>query len=181
MLRALLLGSAATLAFATVANAADFYSPMTPEPIYEAGGFDWSGAYFGVLGGGVFEPGFSDGAVGAFLGYNFVPVDPILLGVDFTYTYDWRESYHSTKMLISGRVGAIVADSVLVYALAGAGLWATSYPDQDNAYQLGGGIELAVTDSVSVRGEVVGIGSFEDTDTDFFDWTRASVGVAYHF
>lgn len=180
MIRALIIGSAATLALATTANAADFYSPMTPEPIYAAGGFDWSGGYAGLLGGGVFADSTTNAAAGAFVGYNMIIADPILLGAEITYTYDWTEGYHSTKIMGSARLGAVVTDSVLVYGLAGVGLWATNLPDQGYAYELGGGVELAVTDSISVRGEVVGVGMFEDSG-DFFDWTRASVGIAYHF
>jgi outer membrane immunogenic protein len=72
---------------------------------------------------------------------------------------------------------------VLVYALAGAGLYATTLPGDDNgyAYQFGGGIEVAVTDAITVRGDLVGIGAFDDGNDDAFDSARATVGLAYHF
>ena len=44
--------SAALLLSNAAANAADLYVPVTPEPIYEAAGFDWNGLYVGVHGGG---------------------------------------------------------------------------------------------------------------------------------
>lgn len=64
---------------ATPALAADLIIPVTPEPIYEDAGFDWSGAYIGAAVGGqgvrLFAPG--EGTIegtaalgGVFAGFN---------------------------------------------------------------------------------------------------------------
>jgi outer membrane immunogenic protein len=34
---------------------------------------------------------------------------------------------------------------------------------------------------VSLRGEVLGLGAFDDANDEFFDSAKATVGVFYHF
>ena len=50
-----------------------------------------------------------------------------------------------------------------------------------SVYQLGAGVEFAVTDAVTVRGEVVGQGDFNGASDPFFESAKATVGVFYHF
>ena len=50
--RSLSLGVAAAALLAGGAQAADLIIPTTPQPIYEAAGFDWEGLYVGVRAGG---------------------------------------------------------------------------------------------------------------------------------
>jgi outer membrane immunogenic protein len=189
--RSLTLGVAAAALIAGGAQAADLIIPTTPEPIYEAAGFDWEGLYIGARAGGVFsDDAFGDsntyGLLGAAVGVNFVPVDPLLLGLEVTG--DWvfgDDDDNSFDFFANVRAGAIVTDSVLVYGLAGVGV--TNYDndfgdDSVGRYQLGGGVEFAVTDAVTVRGEIVGLGDFDDNgDDDFFNEAKATVGVFYHF
>ena len=52
--------------------------------------------------------------------------------------------------------------------------------DNVSQFLLGGGVEFAATDAVSVRAEILGIGTFDDGD-DFFEAAQATVGVFYHF
>jgi outer membrane immunogenic protein len=188
--RSLTLGVAAAALLAGGAQAADLIIPTTPQPIYEAAGFDWEGLYIGARAGGVFSDNdFGDndtyGLLGAAVGVNFVPVDPILLGLEVTGDWVFGEDDNSADFFANVRAGAIVTDSVLVYALGGVGI--TSYDDNGvgddsvGRYQLGGGVEFAVTDAVSVRGEIVGMGDFDDADDDFFEEAKATVGVFYHF
>lgn len=171
------------LALASVgaASASDLIIPTTPQPIYEAGGFDWSGAYAGVSLGGLFADESGLVLAGGVAGYNIIVADPILVGIEFQGTYDWEDIYHSTKLSANVRLGAIVTDDVLVYGIVGAGRYSTNVPHNGSFYQFGGGVELAVTDSVTVRGEVVGIRALEEDEGEIPTWARATVGVSYHF
>ncbi|WEK06162.1 MAG: outer membrane beta-barrel protein [Candidatus Devosia phytovorans] len=185
--RSLTLGVAAAALLAGGAQAADLIIPTTPQPIYEAAGFDWEGLYAGARIGGVFADdaagdtasGFSAGGA---VGVNFLPVDPFLVGAEVTGDYVWSDDFLDQSQFFANlRAGAVVTDSVLVYALGGVGV-ITNDVDSYGAYQLGGGVEVAVTDAVTVRGEVVGQGFFDDEiRDDFFDSAKATVGVFYHF
>lgn len=180
--RSLSLGVAAAALLAGGAQAADLIIPTTPQPIYEAAGFDWDGLYAGVNLGGVFYDGFDARvSLGAAVGVNFIVADPILLGAEVRadYLFENDDFLSAGELLALGRIGAVVTDEVLVYAAAGVG---TRFGDFDSygVYALGAGVEFAVTDSVTVRGEVLGYGDFEDGD-DFFDSAKATVGVFYHF
>jgi outer membrane immunogenic protein len=191
--RSLSLGVAAAALLAGGAQAADLIIPTTPQPIYEAAGFDWEGLYAGVRVGGQFNgadnvgqnyngyPASStSGVLGAAVGVNFIPVDPFLIGAEVTGDYIWTPNFSTGEFFANLRAGAVVTDSVLVYAIGGIG--ANNHTASNvGVYQLGGGVELAVTDSVSVRAELVGQGDFDGNSDSFFEATKATVGVFYHF
>ena len=190
--RSLYLGVAAAALLAGGAQAADLIIPTTPQPIYEAAGFDWEGLYIGARAGGQFlgsdaslyagtPINTTSGVLGASVGVNFIPVDPFLIGAEVTADYIWSNSAPSTGEYFANlRAGAVVTDSVLVYAIGGLGTNRRTGFNQ-GVYQLGGGIELAVTDAITVRGEVVGQGDFDGAGDSFFEGAKATVGVAYHF
>ncbi len=199
--RSLMVGVAAAALMVSGAQAADLLVPTTPEPIYEAGGFDWDGLYAGVQLGGYFsdidvvdgagvlvDDDIAFGVIGAHVGVNFTVADPILLGVELQGNWLWNgdNDISAGELLALGRLGAVVTDQVLVYAAGGVG-WQFSDDidfgggdDSEAIYALGAGVEFAVTESVSLRGELLGIGSFDDGD-DFFSGARATVGVSFHF
>src|SRR5690606_20604285 len=124
------------------------------------------------------------GVVGAAVGVNFIPVDPVLLGVEVTGDYMWNSAAPVTasgEFFANLRAGAIVTDNALIYAIGGVG-FSNAGGASEGVYQLGGGVEFAVNDVVTVRGEVVGQGDFSSVGTDsFFESTKATVGVFYHF
>jgi outer membrane immunogenic protein len=181
------------------AFAADLIIPTTPQPIIvTSSGFAWDGFYAGVQGGGIWSnnTGVSNsgsGILGAHVGYNYVVSAPFLVGVEASANYIWNsnnggfvnQDVNYFDWSIAARAGAIVTDSVLVYAIAGTGgIAAFENNNSGNvaAYQLGGGVELAVADNVTIRGQVVGLGFYDDNgNDDFFDATKATVGVSYHF
>jgi outer membrane immunogenic protein len=193
--RSLAIGVSAAALMVGGAQAADLIIPTTPQPVYTAAGFDWEGLYVGARIGGQFigsndyAENFVDndetyGVVGAAVGVNFIPVDPILLGVEVTADYQWGGAVvdTSSEFFANLRVGAIVTDNALVYALAGVGINNTDLGGSVGVYQFGAGVEFAVTDAVTVRGEIVGQGDFDDTAPDaFFESAKATVGVFYHF
>ncbi len=193
--RSLAIGVSAAALMVGGAQAADLIIPTTPQPVYTAAGFDWEGLYVGARVGGQFvgsdsyavnvDPDTTYGVVGAAVGVNFIPVDPILLGVEVTADYQWGPAggavETSSEFFANLRVGAIVTDNALVYALAGVGIHNNSVANE-GVYQFGAGVEFAVTDAVTVRGEIVGQGDFDDTGSDaFFESAKATVGVFYHF
>jgi outer membrane immunogenic protein len=177
MIRTAILAAALLLSNAA-ANAADLHVPVTPEPIYEAAGFDWNGLYVGVHGGGEQYRLASFAAIGGVVGFNFLPTDSLLLGVEATADYTWNNAGNGVDLFANARAGWLVTDPVLIYALAGVGTF-TSGGNSVNLYQLGGGVEFAVTDQVTVRGQLTGEGNFGGTR--LFNAARATVGAAFHF
>ena len=190
--RSLAIGVSAAALMVGGAQAADLIIPVTPEPIYTPAGFDWEGLYVGARLGGQFVgdnyAGSTDdttyGVIGAAVGVNFIPVDPILLGVEVTADYNWNGTAGVTstsEFFANLRAGAIVTDNAMIYALGGVG-YQNNGTTSETVYQLGGGVEFAVNDVVTVRGEVVGQGDFSAVGTDtFFESAKATVGVFYHF
>jgi outer membrane immunogenic protein len=180
--RSLTLGLSAAALMVGGAQAADLIIPTTPQPVMESYGFDWEGLYAGVRAGGVFVDGAdTSGVIGAAVGVNFLPADPFLVGVEATADYVWGDDIIDYGDFYANvRAGAVITDSALIYALAGVGI-AADEDDSVGVYQLGGGVEFAVTDAVTVRGEIVGQGAFDDGDDDFFETAKATVGVFYHF
>lgn len=185
--RSLTLGVAAVALMASGAQAADLFVPTTPEPVYTAPpAFSWEGLYTGVEAGGFFYDDETYGVIGGVVGANFIPMDPILVGVEIQGDYIFGNDEDAGLVLALGRVGAVVTDQVLVYAAGGVG---SIFGDDESEmlYALGGGVEFAVTQNISLRGEILGIGDFEDadpplvSDDDFFDAAKATVGVFYHF
>ncbi len=195
--RSLAIGVSAAALMVGGAQAADLIIPTTPQPVYTPAGFDWEGLYVGARIGGQFVgdqdygvigagPAFTAGVVGAAVGVNFIPVDPILLGVEVTADYGWNDASlvePTGEFFANLRVGAIVTDNAMVYALGGVGFaTGNNAAGSEGIYQLGGGVEFAVTDAITVRGEVVGQGDFSAVGADsFFESTKATVGVFYHF
>jgi outer membrane immunogenic protein len=177
-LRSLTLGAVSVALLSTSAIAADLIIPTTPQPIVESAGFSWDGLYAGVQAGGEFHPSSTGGLVGIHAGVNFIVADPILVGIEGTAEYVWHSAASYGEYFINARLGAVVTDSVMVYALAGTGI-ASSGTSSDNLYQLGGGVEFAVTDSVSVRAQIVGVADY--ASANFFDAAKATVGISYHF
>src|SRR5690606_23177588 len=100
--RSLVLGVSAAALMVGGAQAADLIIPTTPQPIMESYGFDWEGLYVGARVGGQFVGtgpsvygnlpvggSFTQGVIGAAAGVNFIPADPLLVGVEVTGDYLW--------------------------------------------------------------------------------------------
>lgn len=179
MFRTALIVTAAFMSTAAV-SAADLIIPTNLQPIYEAGGFDWEGLYVGARAGGQWFTAATYGAVGGVAGFNFMPTDSVVLGAEVSGDYTWNNNARGGEFFVNVRGGFLATDAALVYALAGTGFY-TSNNNYVGLYQLGGGVEFAVTEAVTVRGELVGQGSFTPTIGRFFDAAKATVGVSYHF
>lgn len=182
-MRSLACGVAAAALLTSGAQAADLIIPTTPAPIMESAGFSWDGLYAGVQFGGLFYPApeRAYGSIGAHAGVNFIVADPVLLGVEATADYLNNGGIGVGQYFANARVGAVVSDNVLLYAIGGVGV-ETIGGFTNGIYQLGAGVELAVTEAVSVRGQLTGLGFFDPAiRVNTFDGARATVGVSYHF
>ncbi|WDR03204.1 hypothetical protein PSQ19_03200 [Devosia algicola] len=188
--RSLSFGVAAAALMVSGAQAADLMIPTTPQPVYQANGFSWEGLYAGIEAGGLFNGSPSaigtlpasttQGVIGGVVGVNFIVADPIVLGLEVQGDYVFGSAADSGLFLALAHVGVVATDNVLVYAAAGAGA-STRSGVSTGVYALGGGVDVAVTDNVSVRGEVLGLGDFDGAADNFFESAKATVGVFYHF
>ena len=139
-----------------VAQASDLITVPTSTqaelPIHEQAVFDWSGFYAGVYAGIQDSPGngMQYGA-GINAGVN-AQFDFYLLGAEVAVEGLTDEGAGETVYgQILGRAGLVVADDVLIYAAGGYGM--DLGPPSEEDILAGGGVELAVTDSVSVRAQ----------------------------
>lgn len=118
-------------------------------PIYEEPGFDWSGFYAGVYGGA--QNGATSGTqygLGVQAGVN-AQFDFYLLGAEVAvHGLTGGAVGDTTYGQILGRAGLVVSDNVAVYAAGGYGI-DLGPPDEQDVL-LGGGVEVAITDSISL-------------------------------
>jgi len=174
------LATLATALMSGSAFAADLITVPTSTPaalpIYEeAAGFDWNGFYAGVYGGIQNSPvgGMQYGA-GAMAGVN-AQFDFYLLGAEVAVQGITGGNTNTSYGQILGRAGLVVSDNVVVYAAGGYGI-DLGVPEEDDVL-LGGGVELAVTDNVSVRAQYLhGFPLNGGNAKDQF-----TVGAAFHF
>ncbi|MHA6299080.1 outer membrane protein [Devosia sp. CAU 1758] len=180
---------AQTIAFATLVSTAPIGAAMAADlitvptsteaelPIVENVGFDWSGFYAGVHGGA--QNGSVSGlqyGLGAQVGVN-AQFDFYLLGAEVAVTGLTENGTvgETTYGQILGRAGLVVSDNVMVYAAGGYGI-DLGVPAEEDVLA-GGGVELAVTDDISVRAQYLhGFPVQGGNAKDQF-----TVGASYHF
>lgn len=200
---ALLAGVAGAALLASGAQAADLILPTTPAPIvYNDAVFDFEGFYLGVQGGLVnpnIEGSSGFGLVGIVAGANFAVTDAVLAGAEVQIngyfgddpldTTDSNNGFYAYDILAQGKLGFLVTDSVFAYGLAGVGVAKGNSdrtdPYVDNTYWTAGlGLEVAVTDALSIRGEAAYIQNF-DSDALDAEYNNAAgkftVGLLWHF
>ncbi len=121
-------------------------------PIYDdAASFDWNGFYAGIYGVGQVSPvGGTQFGLGLNLGVN-AQFDFVLVGAEVAVHGLTGGAADTVYGQVLGRGGALVSDDLLVYAAAGYGV-DLGFPNEDDLL-LGGGVELAVTDDVSLRAQ----------------------------
>jgi outer membrane immunogenic protein len=140
------MGAAAAADTITVAT-----STPVEMPVHEERGFDWNGFYAGVY--GVAQDGQTSGTqygLGAQAGVN-AQFDFYLLGAEVAVHGITGNVGETTYGQILGRAGLVVTDDVVVYGAGGYGM-DLGAPDESEAL-LGGGVELAVSDSLSVEAQ----------------------------
>ena len=164
----LLAGAALAVLMASAAPAADLLTPV--DPIYDSPLFDFEGLYIGGTGGGAFAGGLY-GTLGVVVGANFAVTDGIVAGIEFQGDTYWNGGFAAYDALALGRIGGFVSDNAMIYADLGAGV-VNGAP----VYAFGGGVELAMTDQLAVRGDLQGLGYFGATPSI----AKATVGLLFH-
>lgn len=145
-------------------------------PVAGPSAFDWNGFYAGIYGAAESEAGTGNGAVGLGVqaGVN-AQFDFYLLGADVAVQgLDGTGSGDVDGQLL-GRAGLVVTDNVLVYAAGGYGL-ALNDPN-DGAGLLGGGLEVGLTDSVSLEGRYLRTFPVDGTAPS----QQLTLGANFHF
>jgi outer membrane immunogenic protein len=154
---------------ATSASAADLL--VTPDPIYDSPLFNFEGLYLGGTGGVALSGGVF-GTLGGVAGANFAITDGIIVGGEFQFDTYWNGGgYAGYDALGLARVGGFLADNTMIYGDVGAGLM-----NGAPVYAFGGGVELALTDQLSARGDLQGIGAFGGVPT----MAKATAGLLWH-
>jgi outer membrane immunogenic protein len=165
----LMAGAALAVCLATSASAADLL--VTPDPIYDSPLFNFEGLYLGGTGGGALS-GTLFGTLGGVVGANFAITDGIIIGGEFQADTYWNAGgYAGYDALGLARVGGFLADNTMIYGDVGAGLM-----NGTAVYAFGGGVELALTDQLSTRGDIQAIGAFGGVPTT----AKATAGLLWH-
>ncbi|WP_240233648.1 outer membrane protein [Devosia lacusdianchii] len=180
LFKKLALAALATTLPMGAAFAADLITVPTSTPVevpvYEEPGFDWNGFYAGVYGGA--QNGSVSGTqygLGVQAGVN-AQFDFYLLGAEVSvHGLTGGNVGNTTYGQILGRAGLVVTDNVLVYAAGGYGI-DLGAPEEDDAL-LGGGVEFAVTDNISVEAQY--LHGFPISGGNGKD--QVTVGANFHF
>lgn len=160
-------------------QAADIMMPISESPaalpVYEDAGFDWNGFYAGVYGVAQVSPAWgTQYGLGVNAGVN-AQFDFFLVGAEVAIHGLTGGAINTTYGQILGKAGVVITDDVLLYAAAGYGI-DLGAPAEDE-FLLGGGIELAVAEDVSVRAQY--LHGFPITGGNPKD--QITVGAHFHF
>lgn len=151
LVKSILVAGATTAVLAGAAVAADPIMPVPVVPVAPvASGFDWNGFYAGVGVGGAFlsnPPATSTHTLlNVVVGGNIV-ADSFLFGLEGSAGGYWLSGGGSGwNATASARAGVLVDPNVLVYGA----LSATAYSAGARYGSVGGGVEFAVSDNVSL-------------------------------
>lgn len=181
LFRKLALAALATAIPTGTAFAADIITVPTSTPaempVYEDAGFDWNGFYAGVY--GVAQNGTTSGTqygLGVQAGVN-AQFDFYLLGAEVAVHGLTGGTVGETSYgQILGKAGLVVSDDVMVYAAGGYGIDLGPPDEQD--LLLGGGVEVAVTDSITVEAQYLHGFPLND-GTNAKD--QFTIGANFHF
>ncbi|MHB1102090.1 MAG: hypothetical protein ACYC0C_04765 [Devosia sp.] len=171
-MRSIMLGVAAAGVLSSGAQAADLLIGGA-DPIYDSALFNFEGFYVGAtLGAGAFPVPGIVGTVGGVAGANFALTDAFLAGVEFQGDALWNGGgFIGFDALFLGKLGGYLSDDMIVYGTAGGG-WVAGV----GSYGLGAGIEMAVMEQISVRGEVMATGTWGG----WLNGGKATIGLLWH-
>ena len=165
----LLAGAALAVSVATSVSAADLLKPA--DPIYSSQLFNFEGFYLGGSAGGAATSGGLAGTLGVIVGANFAVTDGIIVGAEFQGDGYWNGSFSSYDAIALGRVGGFIADNTMLYGDLGTGFKGGTF-----SYAVGGGAEMALTDQLSLRGDLQFIGPFGGLPST----AKATAGLLWH-
>lgn len=178
--RSIAVGGVLALAFAGTAQAADTISVPTSSrqnalPVSDTDtGFDWSGFYAGIFGSGQKEASGTGYGLGAVAGMNS-QINFYLVGAEVAVEGLGGDSQNNAYAQVVGRGGIVVTDQVLLYGAAGYG--SNFSAPTDNHMLLGGGVEFAVSDNVSLRGQYLYGRPLNGNDSV----QQVTLGANFHF
>jgi outer membrane immunogenic protein len=146
-------------------------------PVTSAASTDWTGFYAGIY--GVNQIGTESGSqlgLGVDVGIN-AQFGMYLVGAELALhgLTDNEGAGETTYGQILGRAGLLATDDVLVYGAGGYGLDLGAPDEQD--VLLGGGVELSVSDDVSLRAQY--LHAFPAQGENAKD--QVTVGANFHF
>ncbi|MDQ0471728.1 outer membrane protein [Labrys wisconsinensis] len=202
-MKKLLLATAAVLGLAGPAMAADlapnYSEPAAPAPYIAPAGFNWTGFYAGINAGYGFSGDFGSatgrrlndakGFVGGGqVGFNY-QIDPVVVGIEGELDYsDQKDSFAGSRANLNWRGSltprlGFTMDRFLPYVKAGLAFGETDLKvagvgsDSNTlvGWTAGAGIEYAVTDNISVRGEY----NYTDLSKDTFNIGGAAVKTGF--
>jgi outer membrane immunogenic protein len=181
LLRSIAMAGLALGFAVTTASAADLIIPSEPEPVMDdmsGTGFDWAGMYVGAEAGGlIYDEDYRYGLAGLNVGVNMMATDNLLVGIEGDLQYLTGEHGDYAHLVVLGRGGVVVSPTVLLYAAAGVGVeYNLNYDTRFGIFEGGIGAEVAVTDNVSLRGQVLGLGFFNGDAPG----VKATVGLDFH-
>ncbi|MDO8359359.1 MAG: hypothetical protein Q7T08_04885 [Devosia sp.] len=159
--------ASALLSVAAPALAADL---ILDAPQVIDNGFNWEGAYVGGFLGGY--PTFPAVTAGVELGYDMLVSEQVLLGIEGSALF-YLAGGGAPELFLHGRAG-VVMDNVAIYGLAGVG---TFGPFTGYLWDVGGGIEVALTDNLTFDAELFGRNMVGLLPTV----PHIQAGVRYHF
>lgn len=144
------IATAMSIGVASAADIAPVVVPVvTPVVVPVAPGFDFAGAYAGVVGTAAFPPGFGglDWAnVQATAGFNIVP-GRFLVGAEVSVGA-YVLAGTGLAVDVDGRAGVLLGSRVLAYGTAGFGFYGPGFGDRH--LNFGGGVEIGVGQRVSL-------------------------------
>lgn len=152
-------------------TSSDHAVPIAPQ----SEGYNWDGFYAGFF--GVDQNTANRGnqlGFGALAGAN-VTFDYFLLGGEVAVQGLTDGTTPTSYGQALGRVGVFATDNALLYASAGAGM-NLGIPDERD-FLVGGGLEYAVTDNVSLRAQYLHGFPMEGSDPK----DQVTLGASYHF
>ncbi|SRR5690606_23106301 len=156
--------------------AADSFDvPMAQSAPISSGEFDWDGFYAGVFGVAQSSPlGGGQLGIGVDLGVN-ARFEFVLVGAEVAVQGLGGGAGGGAYVQTLGRVGVAASDDLIIFGAGGLG--ADFGPVGGSDALLGGGVELALTESVSLQGQY--LHGFALTGANPKD--QVSVGANFHF
>jgi outer membrane immunogenic protein len=161
------------------AHAADLITmPVSSSPVeipVADTGYDWNGFYAGVYGVVQNSPAWgTQYGLGINAGVN-AQFDFFLVGAEVALQGLTGGAIDTTYGQVLGKAGVVITDEVMLYAAAGYGI-DLGAPAEDD-FLLGGGVEMAVADNISVRAQY--LHGFPITGGNPKD--QFTVGAHFHF